>query len=564
MISVLYGILLVISAFVVIFMAQKNYESIDIHYWTLVTMIPVIILSYWLKSMVTTVEGAAYMFCFIYLDSTVLLTVVLFNITHFLMIKVRPWIKITAYSLALLHMGLVWACVHNTLYYKSITLVKSGLGTATRIENGPLKFIHWIYLTVMLVFIIGLVVYARIKKGTYSRRSLLIYTTLITAAIAIYVVETAMKADFSLLPLLYVVSDIIIAGIYDKVHVHDISCLISEHQKYSGTRGYAAFDLDGRYLSCNSMMYEFLPELAEQIVDDKLEKESRLAGIFYGLINEHRETGKRSLIFNAGDLVCECEISEFSLRRDSRAQGYLFDVRDVTEEQKVIEVMKDYNETLNNEVEKKTENIKNIQEKVVLGLANIVENRDNNTGGHVKRTSDIIKFVVEEMMKQGVYDIDEEFAEDVVRAAPMHDLGKISIDNSILNKPGKLTDEEYAIMKTHSVKSGEIVNIILKGVEEQHFVDIAFNIARFHHERWDGRGYPEGLVGAMIPIEARIMAIADVYDALVSKRCYKKPMSFEQAQQIMVEGMGSQFDPNMLSVFMGCREELENYYRKQE
>ncbi len=563
MISVFYGVLLMVSALVIIYMAQKNYENIDIHYWSLVTMIPIIILGYFLKSMATTVEGATFMFCFIYLDSTVFLTVILFNITHFLLLKVKAWIKIAAYGLALAHLGLVWLCVNNDLYYKSMRLIKTDLGTATKMDSGPLKIIHWIYLIIIFSFIIGLVVYARIKKGTYSRRSLLIYTTFLAAAVAIYIVETVIDVDFSLLPLLYAAADVVVAAIYDRIHIHDISSLISEHQKYSGTRGYAAFDMDGRYLSCNSMMYEFLPELSNQIVDDKLEKESRTAGIIYGLLGEYKNTGKRSLLFNSGDLVCECEITEFSLRRDGKTQGYLFDVRDVTEEQKVLKVIKDYNRTLNSEVEKKTENIKNIQEKVVLGLANMVENRDNNTGGHVKRTSDIIKFVVGEMMKQGVYNIDAQFAEDVVRAAPMHDLGKISIDNSILNKPGKLTDEEYAIMKTHSVKSGEIVDIILKGVEDERFVGVAFNIARFHHERWDGRGYPEGLVGEMIPLEARIMAIADVYDALVSKRCYKKPMSFEQAQQIMVEGMGGQFDPNMLSVFMGCRERLEDYYKQE-
>ena len=107
-----------------------------------------------------------------------------------------------------------------------------------------------------------------------------------------------------------------------------------------------------------------------------------------------------------------------------------------------------------------------------------------------------------------------------------------------------------------------MVRILLEGVEEARFVQVAYNVARFHHERWDGRGYPEGLVGTMIPLEARIMAVADVYDALVSKRCYKEPMSFEQAADIMCENMGTQFDPNMKSVFLGCRAQLEDYYRQ--
>lgn len=156
----------------------------------------------------------------------------------------------------------------------------------------------------------------------------------------------------------------------------------------------------------------------------------------------------------------------------------------------------------------------------------------------------------------------DEKAQDIVRAAPTHDLGKITIDESILNKPGRFTDEEYEIMKTHAAKSGELVLIVLEGVEKERFVKVAFNVARHHHERWDGRGYPDNLVGTMIPLEARIMAVADVYDALVSKRVYKEAMDFERARSIMVEGMGTQFDPNMKAVFLGCLDQLEEYYRQ--
>ncbi len=115
-------------------------------------------------------------------------------------------------------------------------------------------------------------------------------------------------------------------------------------------------------------------------------------------------------------------------------------------------------------------------------------------------------------------------------------------------------------MKSHSTISGQMVKILLEGVEHEHFVQTAYHIARYHHERWDGKGYPEGLVGETIPLEARIMAVADVYDALVNKRIYKEPMGFDQAARIMEEGMGTQFDPNMRIVFHHCRGVLEQYY----
>ncbi len=560
MITSFYGILLIISALVVIFMAQKNYENIDIYYWTLVILVPVVILGYWLKTRVTTVEGAKICFCFLYLDSTVLLTVVIFNIMRFVGLTVRSWMKILAYGVAFLHLFGIWLCLNNDLYYKNITLIDTGMGTATKMVNGPLKIIHWIYLLFMLGIMLALMIVAVVKKGTYSRRTLALFSLLTGLGIAIYIVEAVLDVDFSNLPALYATADILIALNYDHAHTHDIACLISEQQKYHGTKGYVAFDLDKNFLSCNTKIYDFLPELKKQIVDDKLPEESELRSIFYSLIDDYRRDIRNIKKFNCGGKICQCEISEFSIRKDGKIQGYLFDIGDVTEEEKVLQVMKDYNNTLNKEVDQKTENIKSIQEKVVLGLANMVENRDNNTGGHVKRTSDLIKIVVNEAKKQGTYHISEQFAEDVVRAAPMHDIGKITIENSILCKPGDLTREEFNIMKTHSIKSGEFVNLILKGVEEKHFVDVAYNVARYHHERWDGRGYPEGLVGEMIPLEARLMAIADVYDALVSQRYYKKAIKYEEAARIMIEGMGSQFDPNMLSVFVGCRRELEEYY----
>lgn len=561
MITSFFGILLVISVLVILYMAQKNYENIDIYYWTLVIMVPIVVLGYWLKTRVTTVEGARLCFCFIYIDSTVLLTAVIFNIMRFMGIAVKSWIKLVAYIVGFVHLFIIWLCFDNDLYYKNMTLIDTGLGTATKMVNGPLKIVHWIYMILVLGIIIALMVIAIVRKGTYSRRTLTLYSLLTGVGILVYIIESILDVDFSNLPALYVTADILIALNYDHAHTHDIACLISEQQKYHGTKGYVAFDLDRNFLSCNSKIYDFVPELKKQIVDENLPPDSELRSIFYSLIDDYRRDIKNVKKFDHDGRICQCEISEFSIRKDGKVQGYLFDIDDVTEEEKVLQVMKDYNTTLNKEVKIKTESIKNIQEKVVLGLANMVENRDNNTGGHVKRTSDLIKIVVNEAKRQGVYSISEQYAEDIVRAAPMHDIGKITIENSILCKPGDLTKEEFNIMKTHSVKSGEFVNLILKGVEEKHFVDVAYNVARYHHERWDGRGYPEGLVGEMIPLEARLMAIADVYDALVSQRYYKKALKYEEAAKIMVEGMGSQFDPNMLSVFLGCRHELEEYYK---
>jgi Response regulator containing a CheY-like receiver domain and an HD-GYP domain len=142
----------------------------------------------------------------------------------------------------------------------------------------------------------------------------------------------------------------------------------------------------------------------------------------------------------------------------------------------------------------------------------------------------------------------------------MHDLGKIAVDDIILRKPGKFTNDEYQIMKTHAEKGAAIVENLLRDIEDPELVTIAKNIANYHHELWNGDGYPEHLKGTQIPLEARIMAIADVYDALVSQRCYKEKFSYNEAYDTIINSMGTQFDPSLKPYFVNCREELEAYY----
>ena len=201
-----------------------------------------------------------------------------------------------------------------------------------------------------------------------------------------------------------------------------------------------------------------------------------------------------------------------------------------------------------------------LQDKLVIGMATMVEGRDNSTGGHIKRTSDIVRLLVEEMMKDPSLDLNHLFYQSLVKAAPMHDLGKITIDDIVLRKPGKFTPEEYEIMKTHSPEGAKILKQILINVTDKTFESVAINVAHYHHERWDGRGYPNGLKGEEIPLEARIMAIADVYDALVSKRVYKDEFSFDDAYKIIMENMGKQFDPGLEKYFARARERIEAYY----
>jgi len=196
--------------------------------------------------------------------------------------------------------------------------------------------------------------------------------------------------------------------------------------------------------------------------------------------------------------------------------------------------------------------IADMQEHMISGLASIIESRDADTGLHVSRTRELVKLISEGAMQEGVDtdEIDEQYVDMIYTLAPMHDVGKIVVSDMILKKPARLTSEEFEEMKTHAAVGGVIVRQILSGITEESYLKFASDIATYHHERWDGGGYPAGLKGEEIPLCARIMAIADVYDALTSERCYKKAMPPDEAAAVIQEESGTHFDPQLVDVFL--------------
>jgi len=203
------------------------------------------------------------------------------------------------------------------------------------------------------------------------------------------------------------------------------------------------------------------------------------------------------------------------------------------------------------ESQQKNETIARMQENLILVLADMVESRDQFTGDHVKNTSEYTLIIMEQLKKEGIYtdQLTDEFVQNVFHSAPLHDIGKIRISDTILNKPGKLTDEEFETMKLHTVYGREVIEKAKKASSDVSYLNEAENLSLYHHEKWNGKGYPRGLSGEDIPLSARIMAVADVFDALVSKRSYKEPFSFEKAMEIIQEGAGSHFDPYIAAAF---------------
>lgn len=288
-------------------------------------------------------------------------------------------------------------------------------------------------------------------------------------------------------------------------------------------------------------------EIMEKL--QSMEKVAHIPVIFLTADNDP-ETETRCFAVGAVDFVAKPFLPDVLLsrvRRTLELEKYRTELERMVEEQTKI-------------ITARTRRISQIQEQVIMGMATLIETRDNSTGKHVKNTKTYVRMIANELKTRKLFEdiLTDDYIMNVCKAAPLHDVGKIGISDAILRKPAKLTEEEYNSMKLHTVYGKQIINEIIGGVEDPEYVKIAEEIAMYHHERWDGTGYPIGLKGDDIPLCARIMALADVFDALYEERCYKEPIRpVYKIMQTLKEGMGTQFDPVITEVFLSMEQEIK-------
>ena len=554
-----YSILFGLSILLGVFYAFKWHKHYDVHITLIFLITPIVNLGYLILALSKNLNEALLANKITYLGGCYLLLMILYSV--FSLCKVKLPLFFRMFFLIFSSLVYVFALTigYTDYFYKHVELAFDN--GAAILVNKEYGFMHVIFLIMVIsYFVISLVVvaYTYFKNKQVSRKMiLLLFLTEVVGIISFFGGRLIFK-NLEIIPLAYVLSQILFVVIISKINLYDVTETAIDSIIEKGDTGFVSIDFKERYLGSNEKAKLIIPDLNMLSVDSKITN-SNYCYMFIENINRFRhDKDYDKFYFARNDKIYLVNMSY--LYDGKRKRGYHFQITDDTKNQEYIELLNKYNNDLKTEVENKTKHIVEMHDNFIIGLATMIESRDNSTGGHIKRTSEGVKLLVNEIKKNNTFNLDNEFSTNIIKAAPMHDLGKVAVDDRILRKPSKLTPEEYEEMKKHPAEGARIINDILCKSDNLDFKKIAINVAKYHHERWDGDGYPEGLKGEEIPLEARIMAIADYYDALASKRVYKDAIPPSEVNKIILNEFGTHFDPKLKEFFIKAQDKFEKYY----
>ncbi|MBO4680836.1 MAG: HD domain-containing protein [Clostridiales bacterium] len=566
-----YEILFGLSVLLTLIYVVLWHKHFDTHISLIFGFIPIANLGYVLlahaRSLDAAIDAAKLTYiggCFLVL----FITQSIFSLCH---IQLKRWMSAVMTVICLVSYSFALTMGSKPWFYKTVTFeIDRGMGRVIKTYG----FAHTLVYVVIACFIVIsfiAMVYSLIKKNDVSNKTIMLLMLPATVSFLSYFVGKLLPDGIDAMPLSYVFAQVIYLIIVHRLCLYDVTDLGVDSLVKQGDTGFMSFDFDDNFLGSNEAANKVFPELKELQVDSYAGKKLQVKNTILKWLDDFKKDESKDRIYHEVDDKIYLITIRY-LYDGKRRVGYQFFVTDDTASRKYMKLLATYNDSLSKEVMEKTEGIVQMHNRLILGMATMVESRDNSTGGHIRRTSDVVRILIDEIRQDASKDkknilllfgrdgFTDEFCDDVIRAAPMHDLGKIAVPDAILSKPGKFEPGEFEIMKTHAAEGARIVDSILEGTEDDSFHKVAVNVAHYHHERWDGSGYPQKLKGEEIPIEARIMAIADVYDALVSKRVYKDEFSFEQADKIMMESFGKHFDKRLEKYYVAARPRLEEYY----
>ena len=560
MISAYYLATFLISLALTLYYAMIWHKHFDVHFTLIFALFPIANLGTLLLDQAQTLGEAILAKQITYIGGCFEILLVMLTVFSLCRIRLpRPvraafWLLTSCMYLGVLTIG------RTPWFYAGQSFERAdGTGILTPVY-GPLHTVFYGVVVLYFLLSLGAMLYALVRKPDVSRRIIQLLFLPVLLCMAGFFGGRMLTRQIELIALTYVLAQVIYLVIIDRTCLYDITDTGIDSLVETGDTGFVSFDFRKRYLASNETARRILPALRELTCDKEIAGNPVMQRTVLAWLTDFEHDPARDRVqYAAGDRSYLVRITY--LYDGKRRRGYQLFFTDDTENQKYIALLGNYNARLQSEVEEKTAHIVGMHDKLILSMASMVESRDNSTGGHIRRTSEGVRILIGEMRHDPAFALSDAFCRDLIKAAPMHDLGKIAVDDAVLRKPGRFTPEEFEKMKSHAAEGARIVHTILEGTDDTDFQRIAENVAHYHHERMDGSGYPEGLHGEEIPLEARIMAVADVYDALVSRRVYKDSMSFEQADAIIMEGFGRHFDPALRDSYLRARPRLEAYYK---
>ncbi|MCR5624373.1 MAG: HD domain-containing protein [Lachnospiraceae bacterium] len=566
-IEIYYNAAFIISVLFSCIYVYLWHKHFSVNFSLMFAFIPIVNMGYAMLTYATSLEAALLATKVIYLGGCFLILFITFYIFDMCEIILPKWLITLMIGISSLLYFSVLTIGRSKLFYKNVTAGEGYNYISLHKEYGPIHTVF--YIVIIIYFLVGFaaIIYTMLKKQQVSRRIIrLLFIPEVISFLSFFLGKIITK-EFEFLPASYVTAQIMYLIIAHYICSYNITDTAIDSLIETGSTGFVSFDFNLNYLGSNKTARNIIPEINKLTVDRPLSRSDKLWKKIVPWINAFKaDESKDKYYYNIGESIYLVDINY--LFHSGRKRGYQLVITDDTKNQKYIELIDNYNYKLESEVKEKTEDIVKMHTNLIRSMAKLVESRDNSTGGHIIRTSDVVEILMDEIMKDKKfskrYKIDDEFRSDIIKAAPLHDIGKIAIDDEILRKPGRFTDEEFEIMKTHSAEGAKVLHSILKDTDDESFKVLAENVAHYHHERMDGSGYPEGLEGDNIPMEARIMAIADVYDALVSKRVYKEKMPFDKANEIMLDSMGKHFDLKLKKFYVAALPRIEEYYADKE
>ncbi len=469
-------------------------------------------------------------------------------------VRVPGWIRYILYGLSFGVYFMALTIGYGDWYYTDLSLGKLGGATVLLHTYGPAHALFYIILYGYLLAEIIMLSYHLAKKRAVSKRKLWILSLMVIFNILIFLVGRMIHPDIEIIAALYVVDGWIFLYLQKKNMMYNLEDSIASTIQQQEVYGYIIFDNELKYMGCNKVAQKVFPVMENCKVDSVVDDVEDAVILSEWLCN-YIKNGEDAHQYRVGEQIYEIKISRVWYRE--KARGYVVEIKDETDKLKYLSLLSNYNNELLEKVKEQTGELVQKQKKIndlflqtVTALSEAVDAKDRYTSGHSKRVAEYSRMIAERMGKT------KEEQEEIYRAGLLHDVGKIRIPVDIINKPGKLTDEEYNIIKVHPVTGYHI----LSGISGSEQIAIA---AKYHHERYDGKGYPNGLAGDNIPLSARILGVADSYDAMTSNRSYRSGLPKEIVHEEILKGRGTQFDPEIADIMLQLMEEDETYRMRQ-